>query len=202
MNWQNMSAHIFCWATDPSEYEGWSVWPGRSGRLPASAARAPSPTPRSDAETPTSASRPLWTCLTAEGFFNAAAVGSERKAPADMELTSQTRWRWSSPDRVSTHKPAEQIHSGSITAQYTLKRWNLKKYDSETTEQIANNNLEQVDVGVDHGVAEVGLDVGHRLSLDLQTVPDPHVVVDLWQTGLHNTHTHVTVDRTSRLLSQ
>ena len=50
-------------------------------------------------------------------------------------------------------------------------------------------HLEQVDVRVDHGVAEVGLDIGHGLAFDLQTVPHPHVTVDLRQAHLHKHHT-------------
>lgn len=46
-------------------------------------------------------------------------------------------------------------------------------------------NLEEIDVRVNHGIAEMWLHIGHRLSLDLQAIPDPHVAVDLWQTSLH-----------------
>lgn len=52
------------------------------------------------------------------------------------------------------------------------------------TDSVSNTNLEQIDVWVNHGVAEVWLHVGHSLSLDLQTISDPHVAVDLWQACL------------------
>lgn len=50
--------------------------------------------------------------------------------------------------------------------------------------------LQEINVRVDHGVTEVRLDVGHRLTFDLQSISHPHVTVDLRQAGLH-THTQI-----------
>lgn len=49
---------------------------------------------------------------------------------------------------------------------------------------MISTNLEQIDVRVNHGVAEVRLHVGHRLPFYLQAISDPHVAVDLRQAGL------------------
>lgn len=45
--------------------------------------------------------------------------------------------------------------------------------------------LQEINVRVNHGVTEVRLDVGHRLTFNLQTIPHPHVTVDLRQASLH-----------------
>lgn len=50
--------------------------------------------------------------------------------------------------------------------------------------QVSGADLKPVDVHVYHGVAEVGLDVRHRLALDLQTVPHPHARQDLVEQAL------------------
>ena len=39
--------------------------------------------------------------------------------------------------------------------------------------------LHQVEVGIPHRVAEVTLDVGHSLTFDLNSIPDPHGGVNL-----------------------
>ena len=50
--------------------------------------------------------------------------------------------------------------------------------------QLGGQNLEQEEVGVDHGLAEVALDVRHRLALDLETVPDPETRHDFVEDSL------------------
>ena len=50
--------------------------------------------------------------------------------------------------------------------------------------QLCGQNLEQEEVGVDHGLAEVALDVRHRLALDLETVPDPETRHDFVEDSL------------------
>lgn len=49
--------------------------------------------------------------------------------------------------------------------------------------------LQEVDVRVNHRVAEVRLDIGHGLTFNLQSVSHPHVTMDLRQASLHK-HTH------------
>ena len=39
--------------------------------------------------------------------------------------------------------------------------------------QLSGAHLKQVDIGVDHGIAEVALDVRHGLSFDLQSIAYP-----------------------------
>ena len=53
------------------------------------------------------------------------------------------------------------------------------------TIHCATTDLQQEDVKVRHGVAEVALDVGHGLTLDLDAIPHPHPRVDLRHAHLH-----------------
>ena len=57
-------------------------------------------------------------------------------------------------------------------------------FKEDTGLQAGGAQLEQEHVGVHHGVAEVALDVGHGLALDLEPVPSPHVTHDLVEPGL------------------
>lgn len=68
------------------------------------------------------------------------------------------------------HKPARKILCNFCCVIFKFK--------------YKNTNLKEIDVRVNHGIAEMWLHIGHRLSFDLQTIPDPHVAVDLWQTCL------------------
>ena len=53
------------------------------------------------------------------------------------------------------------------------------------TLHCAITDLQQEDVKVRHGIAEVALDVGHGLTLDLDAIPHPHPCVDLRHAHLH-----------------
>ena len=46
------------------------------------------------------------------------------------------------------------------------------------------SDLQQEEVSIDHGVAEVTLDVGHGLTSDLQAVAHPHSAEDLMEHDL------------------
>lgn len=46
--------------------------------------------------------------------------------------------------------------------------------DEVVSRKLPSTNLEQVQVGIHHGVTEVALDVRHRLPLDLQPISYPH----------------------------
>lgn len=50
--------------------------------------------------------------------------------------------------------------------------------------QVSRAHLQPVDVHVDHGVAEVGLNVCHGLAFDLQAVSYPHTRQDLVEQAL------------------
>ncbi len=50
--------------------------------------------------------------------------------------------------------------------------------------QLRCQNLKQEEVGVDHGLAEVTLDVGHRLTFDLKAVADPKAAHNLVESSL------------------
>jgi hypothetical protein len=45
--------------------------------------------------------------------------------------------------------------------------------------QLRGQHLQQEEVGVDHGLAEVALDVRHGLPFDLEAVTDPEACHDL-----------------------
>jgi hypothetical protein len=50
--------------------------------------------------------------------------------------------------------------------------------------QLRCQNLKQEEIGVDHGLAEVTLDVGHRLTFDLEAVADPKAAHNLVESSL------------------
>ena len=50
--------------------------------------------------------------------------------------------------------------------------------------QLGGAELQKEHVGINHRVAEVTLDVGHSLTLDLETVPHPHTAHDLVERSL------------------
>jgi hypothetical protein len=52
--------------------------------------------------------------------------------------------------------------------------------------QLRCQNLKQEEIGVDHGLAEVTLDVGHRLTFDLKAVADPKAAHNLVESSLKN----------------
>lgn len=52
--------------------------------------------------------------------------------------------------------------------------------------QMRRTYLQPVDVHIDHGVAEVGLDVCHRLALDLESVAHPYTRQDLVEQRLRD----------------
>lgn len=50
--------------------------------------------------------------------------------------------------------------------------------------QMRGAHLQEVDVHIHHGVAEVGLDIGHGLPLDLQPVAHPDSTQNLIEEAL------------------
>ena len=67
-------------------------------------------------------------------------------------------------------------------------------FKEDTWLQSGGAQLEEEHVGVHHGVAEVTLDVGHGLALDLEPVPGPHVTHDLVEPGLQKLTVRVLVE--------
>lgn len=62
--------------------------------------------------------------------------------------------------------------------------------------------LQEVDVWVNHRVAEVRLDIGHGLTFNLQPISHPHVTMDLRQASLHkHTHKHISTDGSHLLIT-
>lgn len=50
--------------------------------------------------------------------------------------------------------------------------------------RVLTTHLHKVDISIQHGIAEVALDVGHCLPLDLKAIPHPQSTVDFTYTNL------------------
>ena len=57
-------------------------------------------------------------------------------------------------------------------------------FDNRLWWQLRRTSLEEKYVGVNHGPAEVALNVGHCLTLDLQSVSHPQATHDLVESSL------------------
>lgn len=56
--------------------------------------------------------------------------------------------------------------------------------------KMGGTQLEQKEIGIHHGVAEVALDVRHGLALDLQSIARPEATQYFVERHLHGTEAH------------
>lgn len=100
---------------------------------------------------------------------------------------------------VKQHKP--KIRRGKEF--WTLYEHILQVQKCQVSEgEVSVCYLQEVDVRINHRVAEVRLDIGHGLTFNLQPVSHPHVTVDLRQASLHKqTHRQRSTDGSHLLLT-